>query len=50
MSAGVRVGTVGHCPDGVVSEGITEELTCVARSQPRADLGEEYPREGKGQC
>ena len=50
MSIGVRVQRVGDYPDGVVSEGIAEELTCVARSQPRADLGQECPREGKGQC
>ena len=50
MIIGVRVQRVGDYPDGVVSEGIAEELTCVARSQPRADLGQECPREGKGQC
>ena len=50
MSAGVRVQRVGNYPDGVISEGITEELTCVARSQPRVDVGQEGPREGKGHC
>lgn len=38
---------VGDYPDGVVSEGIAEKLTCVARSQQRADLGQECPREGE---
>lgn len=33
----------GVVPDGVVNAGILEKLTCVARSQPRVDLGEEHP-------
>lgn len=44
------MGRVGGFPVGVVKEGIMEKLTCVARNQPWVDLGEECPREGKGQC
>lgn len=47
MSVGVRVQKVETTQMGVVSEGIAEKLTCVARSQQRADLGQECPREGK---